>query len=84
MERSVLLGPLNLNLNLNLSLYTQNKLFAGSSLPAEQKHYQRIDGPTDGRTHPLIESWLTTKKAMFGHRIGSLVGDEVVLVIEAI
>ena len=63
-------------------MYAQNKSFAGSSLPAEQKHYQWTDGPTNGRTHPLIEAWFTTKKAMFGHRIGSLVGDEVVLVMK--
>ena len=36
--------------------------FSGSSLPDEQKHYRPTDQPTDGRTHPLIESWLTTKK----------------------
>ena len=66
------------------SSYARIKSFAGSSLPAEQRHYQRTNGPTDGRTHPLTESWLTTKKAMFAHRIGSLVGVEVVLVIKAI
>ena len=57
-----------------------------SFLPAEKSGYGPTDGPTDGtmdrRTHPLIESWLTTKKAMFGHRIGSLVGEEVVLVMK--
>ena len=57
------------------SSYTRNKSFAGSSLPAETKAL-RTDGPTDrrtngptdrrtnGRTHPLIESWLTTKNGM--------------------
>ena len=59
------------------SSYTRNTLFAGLSLPAETKAL-RTDGPTNGpmdqqtnrptdqwtngRTHPLIESWLTTKK----------------------
>ena len=35
-----------------------------SSFLARQKKkgYGRTDGPTDGWTHPLIESWLTTKK----------------------
>ena len=35
-----------------------------SFLPAEKKRLRidgRSDGPTDGRTHPLIESWLTTE-----------------------
>ena len=46
------------------SSYTRNKSFAGSSLPAETKALRtdpRTDGPTDRRTYPLIESWLTTK-----------------------
>ena len=31
-------------------------------LPAEKEVTDRpTDGRTDGRTHPLIESWLTTK-----------------------
>ena len=33
-----------------------------SFLPAERKRSRRTDRRTDGRTHPLIESWLTTKK----------------------
>ena len=32
------------------SLYTRNKLFAGSSLPAKQKHYWPMDGLTDKST----------------------------------
>ena len=57
------------------SLYTQNKSFAGSSLPAETKALRtdrltvgptdrRRDRPTDGRTHPLIESRLTTNNRL--------------------
>ena len=33
-----------------------------SFLARQKKGYGRTDGPTDGWTHPLIESWLTTKK----------------------
>ena len=49
------------------SSYTRNKSFAGSSLPADKSITNGptngpTDGPTDGRTHPPIESWLTTKK----------------------
>ena len=54
-----------------INLYTRNKSFAGSSLLAETKALrtdrrtnrkdQPTDRRTDGRTHPLIESWLTTK-----------------------
>ena len=52
------------------SLYTQNKPFAGSSLPAETKALRTdgpIDGPTDGPRDqrmdtPLIELWLTTNR----------------------
>jgi len=49
------------------SSYTRIKSFAGSFLPAEQKSItdQPTDKPTDGRTHPFIESWLTTKKLTF-------------------
>ena len=39
--------------------------FAGLSLPADKSITDRpMDRPTDGRTHPLIESWLTTKKCI--------------------
>ena len=31
-------------------------------LPAEKRGYRPTDRRTDGRTHPLIESWLMTKK----------------------
>ena len=45
--------------------YTHNKQFNGSSLPANKSFSngpkdRRTNGP-NGRTHPLIESWLTTK-----------------------
>ena len=49
---------------LKTSSYTRNKSFAVLSLPAENSRFRRTDGRTDGRTHPLIESWLTTKNDM--------------------
>ena len=47
-----------------------------------QKHYRRTNGPTDGptdrrtdgRTHPLIESWLTTKNKAIRKKIIFLSG----------
>ena len=46
------------------SLYTRNKSFA-VFISARQKKRSR----TDGRTHPLIESWLKTNNLSFGKRI---------------
>ena len=31
------------------------------ALPTDRRTDGPTDGPIDGRTHPLIESWLTTK-----------------------
>ena len=43
-------------------LFTRNKSFAVFvSARKKKRGYGRTDGSTDGRTHPLIEPWLTTK-----------------------
>ena len=49
------------------SSYTRNKSFAVFVSVRQKKEVtdgrtdRPTDGPIDGRTHPLIESWLTTK-----------------------